>query len=506
MRKHLPIIVLLASALVIGLLILPQFGESWDEADIRRYSAYALGAYAYLPHPRDLAPFETNLNFYGPGYFVAADLMSRAIQWIQPGWSLVTAWHAVYFLTFLAGAAFLYLLARRCMSDLAAFGATLLFITQPLLWGHAFINPKDIPFLTFFAGTVYFGLKMVDDLAQARLIRPSLVIAALMLGLTSTLRLTGPLAGVLVLAYAAWRLRTRILLPAAVYLVIACIAAFLCWPYVWADPMGRLLDSLQVMAQFPFQSPIMFAGKLYPADQLPASYFPVILGIQLTESAIPLIVAGLVLSVVAFTRGENRGSLLLLAAWFIVPTAVIVGSRRPIYDNARQLFFVLPPLFIASGLALDKLFQFLRRPVLQGAVLLALALPGVLLGVRLHPYEYVYYNILVGGTGGAFEGYEMDYWGTSLDEIGRHLNATAPPEAKILVFGPSDILAGELRPGLQVYLPRDGSNRIFDYVVLLARSRADLGVCKDAETIFAVSRRGAILSELRSIPPGVTCE
>jgi len=40
-----------------------------------------------------------------------------------------------------------YLLVRRWVQPWAAFGAALLFLLQPLFWGHAFINPKDIPYL-----------------------------------------------------------------------------------------------------------------------------------------------------------------------------------------------------------------------------------------------------------------------------------------------------------------------------------------------------------------------
>ncbi len=45
----------------------------------------------------------------------------------------------------------------------AAFGATLLFITQPLFWGHAFINPKDIPLFSLFLLSVYLGMRMHDS-------------------------------------------------------------------------------------------------------------------------------------------------------------------------------------------------------------------------------------------------------------------------------------------------------------------------------------------------------
>ncbi|MFH1185825.1 MAG: hypothetical protein V1755_12435 [Chloroflexota bacterium] len=499
-------VLLLAAALVIGFVTLPDYGESWDEADIRSYSAYAVDAYAFLLHPGDLPEFETNLNLYGPGYFAAAGVLARLISQISPSWSTITAWHAVYFFTFLTGVLALYLLALRWMGELAAFGAALLFITQPLLWGHAFINPKDIPFLTFFLATVLLGLRMVDGLGGPTWVRADLLLAAVLLGFTSSLRVLGPLAGLIVLVYAGYRRRAAAIRPVSIYLMLAAITTYLCWPYLWAAPVSRFIESFNTMAEFPFNSAILFAGALYKAGQLPITYFPTMLGIQLTETAILLIAAGLVVSMIAFINGEKRGPLLLPLAWFLVPTLVILGSGSPLYDNARQLYFLLPPLFVAAGLALEHVFRRIRQPLIQGAILLAAALPGILIGARLHPYEYVYYNAVVGGTGGAFRRYEMDYWGTSFDELSERMNAVAARGSRVLVYGPEQIVAARARPDLQVFIPREDVNSGYDYVVLLTRSNADLRLCREAETIYSVGRRGAIFSELRSIPAGTKCQ
>ena len=60
------------------------------------------------------------------------------------------------------GVACLYPLCKRVMGAWWALAATLLYATQPLLFGHAFINPKDTPFLGMMLASVYAGLCMVD--------------------------------------------------------------------------------------------------------------------------------------------------------------------------------------------------------------------------------------------------------------------------------------------------------------------------------------------------------
>ena len=132
-------------------------------------------------------------------------------------------------------------------------------------------------------------------------------------------------------------------------------------------------------------------------------------------------------------------------------------------------------------------------------------MPGILLGIRLHPYEYVYYNSLVGGTGGAYRNYEMDYWGISYKEITHYINLTAPQGSNILVFGPEQDVALYARPDLHVFIPADQAKAVYDYVAFLTRANLDERRCKGAETIHAVERRGAVLSTLKIIPPGADC-
>jgi hypothetical protein len=214
----------------------------------------------------------------------------------------------------------------------------------------------------------------------------------------------------------------------------------------------------------------------------------------------------LLLAVPVVFSGKNRAVLLLFLGWFAIPLLVILVRGSPIYDNGRQLLFLLPPLFLAAGLAFERLFERFRRPMVQWAVLLGAAAPGILLGIRMHPYEYVYYNVLAGGTGGAFRSYEMDYWGTSFDEITRHLNTTAPTGARVVVHGPTQIVAAGARADLDIRSPREGVDTGYDFAVLLTRANWDQRTCRAGRTLYAVERRGAVFAELRGIPPGSRCE
>ncbi|HEX8993535.1 MAG TPA: hypothetical protein VF784_17785 [Anaerolineales bacterium] len=508
MRKYsefLPIALLLTAALLVGALIVKDYGQSWDEPDIYRYADYALGAYRYFFHTARLSPFSSNLNLYGPAYFMAADLGARLIIRLVPQWSQVDAWHFIYFLTFLACVLCIYLLSRRWATPAAALGAAILFLTQPLLWGHAFINPKDIPFMTLFAASILAGLVMIDRYKARRRLELAMVPASILFGITCTLRVIGPWAGIIVLGYAVYKLRGGVVALAAAYLVLATITAYVAWPYLWTSPISHLIESVQTMSAFPFPAAVLFEGQLYKPGSLPRSYFPVLLAVQLSESALLLIGAGIAASIVPLFKRRHWQSLGLFLAWFLIPALVVIGLGSPLYDNARQLYFLLPPLFILAGIALDRLFAYLTHPVMQAAAMLLAALPGVLIGARLHPYEYVYYNALVGGTGGAYREFEMDYWGISFKELSEYMNATAPPDARVLVFGPDRTVARYARPDIQVFVPGEASNATYEYVLLLTRKDLDERRCTKAKTVDAVGRRGAVFSVMKSIPSGVPC-
>ncbi len=509
MRKHaayLPVTLLLAAALLAGIFTVHDYGESWDEADIYRYADYSLGAYRFLFQPEKLAPFETNLNLYGPGYYMVVDLAARLITQLVPVWSQIDAWHFLYFVAFLACGLAIYLLSRRWMTSAAAIGATVLFFSQPLLWGHAFINPKDIPFMSLFTASILSGAVATDRYAARNKLDLSIVPASILLGAAASFRVIGALAGAIVLAYAAYRLKKRVWVIALPYMAVAVVTAYLTWPYLWASPITHYLESWRTMSQFPFATLVLFGGQLYKADELPRSYFPTLLTLQLSEPALLLVGIGIITSAVLWLKDKNWQPAALFAAWFVLPVVVIVAAGSPLYDNGRQLYFVLPPLFVLAGLALDKLFTYAGRPAVQASIIMLAAVPGLVAAVLLHPYEYVYYNALAGGTAGAFRKFEMDYWGTSMKELSEYMNATVPPNARVLVYGPEQIVARYARPDIRVFIPSEKSTTHYDYVMLLTRENLDERRCRKAEPVDEVARRGAVFAVMRSIPSGVECQ
>ena len=398
--EYTTILALLAACLLVGVITVRDYGETWDENTAYRYGNYAIDAYQYFFHPQAIGRFESDLNLYGPANFMFIVGSARVLQVIAPVWSSINASHFVNFLTFLIGVWIFYLLVRRWVQPWAAFGAALLFLFQPLFWGQSFINAKDIPYLVFFMTSIYLGFRMVDVEDTPSKIW-FVISAGIILGLAVTIRVAGPLAGLIVLVYGFFRLRAKMMWRAVPYILIALVAAYLSWPYLWGSPIGHFILSVKTAEYYPYVGRELFNGKAYLPKNLPWTYFPTILSLQLTEPVLLLSLAGLVILLKAPFSRQNTEVLLLFVGWFLLPLIGIILLHSILYDNGRQLYFLLPPIFFLSGVALDRLFRLLTKPVFRVALIALVVLPGIYSSIRLHPFEYIYYNILVGGTGGA---------------------------------------------------------------------------------------------------------
>jgi hypothetical protein len=190
-----------------------------------------------------------------------------------------------------------------------------------------------------------------------------------------------------------------------------------------------------------------------------------------------------------------RGLLLAVGLWFLAPLGLVMALRPSMYDNFRHFLFILPPVFIFAGYALEEIFRRLGRLALAGGLLILLLLPGIFWLTRLHPFQYVYYNSLVGGVGGAFRRYELDYWATAYRQAVDYLNASAPQGARVVVEPPVQLVSGYARPDLSVVrLDRDAAEggQAFDYAVLPTRNDKDVKFYPDAPAAFQAGRDGAV--------------
>ncbi|MCL4528278.1 MAG: glycosyltransferase family 39 protein [Chloroflexi bacterium] len=508
-----PIFILLITAFIIGLFIFRDYGFTWDEPLFYKY-ADALG-YAYNPANWFSGHFDLN-NSYGPS---ASDHKNRGPAYLllarEPVYFIENfhvntddAWHLVNFLTFLFGVYFLYKICERFMQPWAAFAASTLFTFQPLLWGHAFINPKDSPFLVFLTGAVYLGFRMVDQLVESEdrsAFKTFLLILlpAFFIGIATSIRVLGPMAGLFVVIYFLTRHPTRrTILWMLLYTLLSIVVMIVTWPYLWASPL-RFVQVFQFMSDNPTTLQVLFAGQSYRAYDLPLRYLPFYLVFTLTEPIWPLFIFGLVAAYLKIRNDFQKVTqALLILAWFAIPFIYDLWRRPPNFDGMRHFLFMLPPLFIFAGFAFEFIFEKINKTWINAALAVIMLAPGTYGIIQLHPYEYAYYNSFVGGTRGVFRSYETDYWLTCYKQAVEEFNQIAPRPATLYVHREAEVAAPYAASGINVLDERTNFNQIHsgDYILVNSRTNEDRSTFRDAPVVLTVGRVGVPFCVIKKIP------
>lgn len=509
-RRH-PILLLLIVNILAGIFTFQSYGYSWDEPLFYEY-ADAL-QYAYSPTEWFSGTFDLENAFgvsatdhanRGPAYVLLATPVVSFIELF--GLDPASAWHFTNFLTFQLGVYLFYRLASKWMRKSAALAASALFAWQPLLWGHAFINPKDIPFLVFFLGAVCFGFEMVHELAgKNEHGYTKTLLAAFFLGIATSTRVLGPLAAILTGLYALlyWRQIKigKLVWQFAVYGLFAILVAFSTWPYLWLNPLQKFVEVFGFMSDNPTQLNVLFGGSDYQAGELPRRYFPLLLGYTLSEPSYLLIGAGIILGL---WKADSKKKLLLgiLLLWFGTLAAYILLKRPAMYDGYRHFLFILPPLFIFAGFAFEVLFNMVRNTWQNFVITAAILTVGLVPMIQLHPYQYAYYNTLAGGVNGAFRNYETEYWLTCYREAVIGFNQIADEGTQLFVRREPYIAAYYANSNITVrdFRSEQKDMQSGDYYLVNTRSNEDLKFLRDEPAVIEVSRLGAAFCVIKQVP------
>jgi len=508
-RKQ-PIIILLIINLLIGIFTFQDYGYSWDEPLFYEY-ADAL-QYAYSPKEWFSGIFDLQNAFgasasdhanRGPAYII---IVYPIVSFFKLFFDNASSWHLINFLTFQLGVYLFYRFASRFVETWSAFLATVLFASQPIFWGHSFINPKDIPFLVFFIGSMCFGFEMVDDfVAHQKINFWKILLASFFMGIATSIRVLGPLAALLIGLYALIQIKqlqiTNYIKLFAMYGILSLLISFLSWPYLWINPLQTFIQVFAFMSDNPTQLNVLFMGNDYQAGEVPRRYILTLFGYTQTEPVWILFLLGLFLSLWK-SNNQKRITLFIILLWFLIPLAYVLLRRPSMYDGYRHFLFILPPIFIFTGFAFEKLVELLKNQWVRIASVVFILLFGIIPIIQLHPYQYAYYNNFIGGVGGVFRQYETEYWLTCYRESVLKLNETTNDEINLFVRREPYIADYYANKNITVRDFRTEQNQMQsgDYYLVNTRSNEDLRFLRDAPVIVKVERQGATFCLIKQVP------
>jgi hypothetical protein len=436
-----------------------DYGLGWDDYTHAEYADLLLRMYGSGFHDRAALSF-ANLYMYGGGFDMIAALVHEMVPL-----DVFETRRLVGAAVGLAGLAMTWRLARLAGGPVAGLAALLLLMLCPVFYGHLFMNPKDAPFAVAMIAvmlglvrlareypaptpaTVFIiGLSTGAALGSRVLAGFALIYA--MIGFLPLILDDARRNGARTTARHAGHV-VRALLPG---LVFAYLVMGLIWPWAVIEPANPI-RAVTYFSHF-FEKPWkeMFDGTLISVPDMPWSYLPTLFMLRLPEVLIVLATFGVAGTVVALVRREasarQRAILSMLTLAATLPLAVAMVKRPALYTGIRHFIFVIPPMAVLGGVAFAGLMRRSRGPALRSATAAlfaaGLALPASEM-VRLHPYQYTYFNHSAGTVRRADNLYMLDYWGLAFKQASEGLRTyitehkLAPPEGrkwKVAVCGP----------------------------------------------------------------------
>ena len=456
------------AVLIVALFVLvgatfKQYAVSNDEGLQHHYGELILAYYSSGFADKSVFSF-ANLYLYGGLFDVVAVLLAHLLPF-----DLYDIRHVMCAFIGIGGVTATWATARMIAGPRAGLLAGLTLALCGVWYGGMFNHTKDVPFASAMMGATFFLLRAVRDPTNPP--KRDMLWFGIMLGAALGLRATGLLmvgyAVVLIVLHSwtrqhhNWRLFGRDSARSLAHFIpafavgYAIMIAF--WPWAALD-LFNPIRAIVAFAHFHYPIKTIIAGQVYYMDAVPRWYEPEYLAIKLPFFLLVGVAVALVSAIrsaiVGSINQDGRASLQeigFLLSLIAFPLLCQIIGHGPSDTGLRHFLFVVPPLAALAGIGMSAGLSAVeaKRPRV-GFVALA-GVVAVLIGnaadlVRLHPYEYLFYNSLVGGLPGASRRYVMDYWvnimpvavadlKTYLDKAGSQISPTRKARYAVAVCG-----------------------------------------------------------------------
>ena len=516
-------------AIAIGILVLiaalaaatfRDYGLGWDDYTHSQYGDLLVSLYRSGFTDRRALSF-VNLYMYGGGYDVLSALAAKVLPF-----DLFETRRLVGAVIGIIGLFVTWRLGRRLGGPLAGLIALILLAACPLYYGHMFINAKDAPFAVVMVIALLGIVRALEEYPQPT--PPTLALCGIGVGLSVGARVMGgfavlnallPLLLIVAIRARALKLKPalaecgRFLIPFLPAAILAYLVMGLVWPWSVLEPLNpfRAVEYFSNFFEKPWRE--LFDGRLIPVIDMPRSYVPTLFALKLPALLLALGLCGTVGAIVAAARGEDRSAaaagrraaLFSTALATALPILVTVAARPAMYNGIRHFVFTFPPFAVLGGVAAVWIARRLQRlgtaAIFAGGLAFAAGIAAPVVDmVRLHPYQYTYYNRFIGGVAGARPYFMIDYWGLSMMQASRQLRAVLAASGErptgdpwtVAVCGPHPAVVVGLGSGFSAIWDPKGAN----FAMMLNEFYcADL----DAPVVLEIVREGVVYARVYDI-------
>ncbi len=418
LNQHIGILLLLIM-LFIGIVTFDRYGVSWDEP-MSRTNGLINCAYIFSDDTRLLTWQDRD---YGVAFEVPLVVIEKALN-LNDIRHIYLLRHLMTHLFFLISALYLFLLIDYLYKNklLATIGFFLL-VLNPVIYAHSFFNSKDIPFLSMFIICFYYFAKAFDKKNLH-----SFIILGLCVGLLINIRIMGILMllgtlFILILDTVKSQEKQKQLKLILAFLITSCLTVYVTWPFLWNDPLNNFIYAFKNMANFRWNSSVLFNGDLIKATELSWNYIPTWFIITTPIFYLILGVCGFLLLLFKFLKTpysflENsiqRTNLIFLGL-FVGPILAVILFHSVLYDGWRQMYFIYPSFILFCVYGLSHLFKTHRKVFLASLGFLTITFMFIsAYMIRNFPLQGVYFNESLAFYPPEYlrQRFEMDYWGVS---------------------------------------------------------------------------------------------
>jgi hypothetical protein len=394
--------------LAAGIFTIRDFGVPLDD-----FTQYVIGQenYHVLIGEKKMETIDPGIRYYGPVFetfcYAIDSLFYGEPEPIQK-WGMR---HALVFLLFTIALLYLWKLALYIFKDSrVAWVLLLLTAFYPRLFSDAHYNSKDTVFLSIFTIGLYHLCKAIGQ-KHTR----TFIIAGVLLGLASTIRLSGffILPALLItwlLVFKEYKkLRSWIAQP-IIFVVFFLLSYYTFFPALWHDPLSEFSTLVQRITNFPWPHNTLVAGHWVGPDNMPWWYFPVWFFIT-----VPVLyhIIFLISVVLIFYHGKkffSEPSWILVLSFFSFTVIYVLALQPNLYDSWRQLQFLFVPFVLVLGISIHWMYQNKNLVVRRFPVIVVVY--HIVICLWLHPHQYVYFNEAYWVLGKS-NSYDQDYWNLS---------------------------------------------------------------------------------------------
>jgi hypothetical protein len=373
--------------------------------------------------------------------------------------------HLINFL-FFAGAVFVFfLIGKKIFKNwIIALLGCLFLALSPRIFGHAFYNPKDIPFMDAYIVAIYTMLWFLEkkNVFTAILHGAAIAVAC---GIRTPGLIILPITVAfyvfdLFLAKRQWADYRKGL---ALLLLSSGVAGLLLYwftPFLYGDPVSNFILTFNLMKQYSWNQSQLYLG-VDIKNRIPWHYSLVWFAVSSPPFYVALFGLGSLTLILRSLKSRLREHFLalrhlyLVAACGVLPIVAVILMKSVIYSDNRQMYFCYPALLLISLYGFKVLIEELSKINLHWRawasviLMLGLAYPAYFL-VRYHTREDVFFNFLAGPRMSVIATrFTMDRWGLAGKNALEYILATDSDKQIDVIAGSGIVQSLKILPESQ---------------------------------------------------------